>query len=50
MDTTAKTDLIPQFRELRKPYFLYRTPDALGTYLTGKGHKVAVLARICSAR
>ena len=34
MDSSSnKTDLIPQFRELRKPYFLYRTPDNLGTYL-----------------
>lgn len=33
MDSTTKTDIIPQYRELRKPYFLYRTPDGLGTYL-----------------
>ena len=33
MDSSTRTDLIPQYRELRKPYFLYRTPDALGTYL-----------------
>jgi hypothetical protein len=33
MDSTSKTDLIPQNRELRKPHFLYRTPDGLGTYL-----------------
>ncbi len=34
MDTNPpRPDLIPQCRELRKPYFLYRTPDGLGTYL-----------------
>ena len=33
MDTNTRTDFIPQNRELRKPYFLYRTPDGLGTYL-----------------
>ena len=33
MDANTAPDPIPQFRELRKPYFLYRTPDALGSYL-----------------
>ena len=44
MDTNTRADLIPQNRELRKPYFLYRTPDGLGTYLQREVYR-ALFAR-----
>jgi hypothetical protein len=44
MDSNVSPDPIPQFRELRKPYFLYRTPDNLGSYLQREVYR-ALFAR-----